>query len=256
MVAVEFEAIYAVSHPGRARLHGFGIFGGSNGYWRTELLRRIRMHGFMLTEDIDSSIRAVEAGCRIASDPHLVSRELAPTTLKALWNQRMRWAQGWFQVSLRHLLRAVRSPHLSRRQKLGFVHLLGWRELYPWLSVQMFPIVVYWAWRHGSLDRVDWLVPIFVLTSLFTFSTGPGQTLFAYLLADPQVRRERGWFVFYLVAASLFYTPYKNLIAVVAQLKELMRERQWKVTPRAASAAASAEDLDAGPAALRQRAHP
>ena len=34
-VAVEFEAIYAVSHPGRARLHGFGIFGGSNGFWRT-----------------------------------------------------------------------------------------------------------------------------------------------------------------------------------------------------------------------------
>jgi DNA-binding response OmpR family regulator len=74
MIAVEFEAIYAVSHPGRARLHQFGIFGGSNGYWRTALLSRIRMHGFMLTEDIDSSLRTVEAGYRIASDPHLVSR--------------------------------------------------------------------------------------------------------------------------------------------------------------------------------------
>ena len=36
LAAVEFESIYAVSHPGRARLHGFGIFGGSNGYWKTE----------------------------------------------------------------------------------------------------------------------------------------------------------------------------------------------------------------------------
>ena len=35
LVATEFEAIYAVAHPGRARIHGFGIFGGSNGYWRT-----------------------------------------------------------------------------------------------------------------------------------------------------------------------------------------------------------------------------
>jgi len=43
MVAVEFEAIYAVSHPGRARLHNFGIFGGSNGFWRTDALRRTRM---------------------------------------------------------------------------------------------------------------------------------------------------------------------------------------------------------------------
>ncbi|MDQ2683203.1 MAG: response regulator, partial [Chloroflexota bacterium] len=56
LVAVEFEAIYAVAHPGRARLHDFGIFGGSNGYWRADLLRQTRMHGFMLTEDIDSSI--------------------------------------------------------------------------------------------------------------------------------------------------------------------------------------------------------
>ena len=34
LVAVEFEQIYAVAHPGRAGLHDFGIFGGSNGYWR------------------------------------------------------------------------------------------------------------------------------------------------------------------------------------------------------------------------------
>jgi cellulose synthase/poly-beta-1,6-N-acetylglucosamine synthase-like glycosyltransferase len=51
LVAAEFEAIYAVSHPGRARLHGFGIFGGSNGYWRREALERTRLRSFMLTEE-------------------------------------------------------------------------------------------------------------------------------------------------------------------------------------------------------------
>ena len=40
LVATEFEAIYAVAHPGRARVHGFGIFGGSNGYWQTSLLKQ------------------------------------------------------------------------------------------------------------------------------------------------------------------------------------------------------------------------
>ena len=103
LVAAEFEAIYAVSHPGRARLHGFGIFGGSNGFWRTSLLQRVRLRGFMLTEDIDSSLRVIEAGGRIVSDPRLVSTELAPDRWGALWNQRMRWAQGWSQVSLRYL---------------------------------------------------------------------------------------------------------------------------------------------------------
>jgi diguanylate cyclase (GGDEF)-like protein len=232
MIAVEFEAIYAASHPGRARLHDFGIFGGSNGYWKTDLLRQTRMHGFMLTEDIDSSIRIIEAGYKIASDPYLISRELATTTLKALWNQRMRWAQGWFQVSLRHTWRGLRSQRLSFRQKLGFVHLLAWREIYPWLSFQMVPIIAFWAWRLGGPDRIDWFVPIFVLTTLFTQSAAIGQTLFAYRLAAPEIRRRRRWFVFYLLVSFLFYTPFKNLIAMVAQIKEALGERQWKVTPR------------------------
>jgi hypothetical protein len=88
-----------VSLPIRARLHDFGIFGGSNGYWKARLLHETRMYAFMPTEDIDSSLRALLDGHRIASDPFLVSRELAPVTVRALWNQRMRWAQGWFQVS-------------------------------------------------------------------------------------------------------------------------------------------------------------
>jgi DNA-binding response OmpR family regulator/cellulose synthase/poly-beta-1,6-N-acetylglucosamine synthase-like glycosyltransferase len=233
-VAVEFESIYAVSHTGRARLHGFGIFGGSNGYWKTDLLRLVRMHGFMLTEDIDSSLRVVESGGRIAVDPALVSRELAPTTLKALWNQRTRWAQGWFQVSLKHLRRGWRAPALTLRQKLGFTFLLGWRELYPWLSLQILPLLVFFAWKAGSVARLDWLIPIFVLTTLFTLSVGPGQTYFARRLAVPEIRAHRGWFAWYLAVSTLFYTEMKNMIARVAQLKEMVGERKWTVTKRAA----------------------
>jgi cellulose synthase/poly-beta-1,6-N-acetylglucosamine synthase-like glycosyltransferase/DNA-binding NarL/FixJ family response regulator len=231
-VAVEFEAIYAVSHPGRARLHNFGIFGGSNGYWRTDLLRQTRMHGFMLTEDIDSSLRVIESGHRIASDPLLISRELATTTVRAFWNQRLRWAQGWFQVSLRHVWRGVRSPHLSARQKLGLLQLLVWREVYPWISFQMFPIIVFWAWRLGGLSRIDWFVPLFLLTTALTQSVAIGQTYFAYRLAAPDIQRQRGWFVSFFFSSFFFFTPFKNLIAMVAQIKEYLRERQWKVTPR------------------------
>jgi cellulose synthase/poly-beta-1,6-N-acetylglucosamine synthase-like glycosyltransferase len=238
---VEFESIYAVSHPGRARLHGFGIFGGSNGYWRTDLLRRVRMHGFMLTEDIDSSLRVVQAGGKIAVDPALVSRELAPTTLHALWNQRMRWAQGWFQVSMKHLRRGWNSPALTLRQKLGFTFLLGWREIYPWLSIQIFPLMAFFAWKAGSVSRLDWLVPIFVLTTLFTLAVGPGQTYFAWRLAAPEIRRRNRWFLSYLAVSSLFYTEMKNVISRVAQIKEAMGDRQWTVTSRASAPAQNRE---------------
>lgn len=231
-VAIEFEAIYAVSHPGRAKLHGFGIFGGSNGYWRTPLLRETRMQGAMLTEDIDSSMRVLLRGRRIAIDPELVSRELAPTTVSALWHQRMRWAQGWFQVSRRHIADGWRSPEFSLRNKLGLTFLLGWREVYPWLSMQMFPLIAFLAWREGGVANLDWVIPVFVLTTMFTASVGPGQVLFAYRLAVPELRERRRWFVWYLVVASLLYTEFKNIIARVAQVKEFMGEKRWVITPR------------------------
>ena len=84
LVAVEFEQIYGVAHPGRAQMHGFGIFGGTNGYWRTDVLREITFDRSMLTEDVDSGMRALRAGYRVVSDPQLVSYELATTTFLSL----------------------------------------------------------------------------------------------------------------------------------------------------------------------------
>lgn len=236
MIAVEFESIYAVAHPGRAKMHRFGVFGGSNGFWRTELLHETRMRGSMLTEDIDSSMRVVERGFKIRSDRDLVSRELATTTMKQIWNQRMRWAQGWFQVSIEHMKLAYRSKELNVRQKLGIFHLLMWREIYPWLSQQLFPLLAFWAMQAGGLDNLDWTIPIFVVTSIFTFSVGPLQTVFAYKLADQEIKQHKRWFWGYLFFNTFFYTEYKNLIARVAHIKQFMGESDWRVTPRSTAA--------------------
>jgi cellulose synthase/poly-beta-1,6-N-acetylglucosamine synthase-like glycosyltransferase len=231
-VAVEFESIYAVSHPGRTAMHGFGVFGGSNGYWRTSLLAQTRMHGSMLTEDIDSTLRVLASGSKIASDPALVSYELAPTNVSSLWKQRARWAQGWFQVSRKHLSLTFRSPHLSARQKSGLAFLLGWREIYPWLSLQMFPVLAYTAYRDGGITQLNWLAPSLILATLFTLAVGPAQTLFAWRLAVPEIRERSSWFWSHLLVSSLVYTEWKNIIARIAQIKELVGESQWNVTPR------------------------
>ena len=231
LIAVEFEAIYAVAHPGRAKMHGFGIFGGSNGYWKTDLLRKIRMHGFMLTEDIDSSMRVTTGGYKIKVAPDIVSTELAPTSFEPLWNQRMRWAQGWFKVSLKHVKNMLLSPHITLQQKMGIWHLVVWRELYPWISMQIIPIVLYWIVRNGGLDNIDWFIPIFVVTSIVTLGTGPAQIFYIYRLSHHTIKQHKRWFLFYMLA-SFFYTEYKNTIARVAQVKEFMQEKKWVTTPR------------------------
>ncbi len=234
-VAVEFESIYAVSHPGRARMHGFGIFGGSNGYWRTDLLHQIRMRGSMLTEDIDASLRTVLRGGRIVSDPELVSYELAPTTVPALWRQRMRWAQGWYQASRRHLHRALGSGDLNARQKVGLFWLLGWREIYPWLSLQIYPLIVFSLLHPKAGQGFRLNISLYVVAAFFSTLVGPIQAVFAFALADPSIRRHPGWFVRFAMA-NIVYSEFKNVIARLAPIKELLRDREWHVTPRTEAA--------------------
>ncbi|MGH4028076.1 glycosyltransferase [Actinomycetota bacterium Odt1-20B] len=245
LVGVEFEAIYAVSHPGRTRMYGFGVFGGSNGFWRTDLLARTRMHGSMLTEDIDSTLRALNAGARIAMDRTLISRELAPTTLRPLWNQRSRWAQGWLQVSLKYLWQGLRSPSFTRRQKAGLFVLLGWREVQPWLTLQILPVLLHAAWRAGGADRLDWAVPVCLIAFALTLSAGLVQAAFAWRLAVPELRRRKSWFWRYLVVTTVFYTHFKNMVARQSHLKEALGDRKWRVTPRTETAAAATARAEA-----------
>ncbi|MEN9217133.1 MAG: glycosyltransferase family 2 protein, partial [Gloeomargarita sp. HHBFW_bins_162] len=68
VVAVEFEHLYGVSHPARSLIADLGIFGGSNGYWRTNVLRGIRFNPQMLTEDIDVTLKLLLRGYRIIHD--------------------------------------------------------------------------------------------------------------------------------------------------------------------------------------------
>jgi hypothetical protein len=95
--------------------------------------------------------------------------------------------------------------------------------------------------REPSSARLDWMVPVFVVGRLFTASVRPAQTLFAHRLATPEMRRQRSWFVRYLLVSSLLYTELENMIARVAHLKELAGEREWRVTPRQTAPGALSE---------------
>jgi len=237
MVAVEFEGIYAVAHPGRAALHRFGIFGGSNGFWRAEVLDQLRMRPDMLTEDIDISIRAVFAGYRIAVDPQLVSEELAPLTAMALWSQRIRWSQGWHQVSRRQVGKIWRTEALTVRQRLGASFLLGWREAYPWIAAQMIPILAFTILvRHRV--HVHWLAPLFIGATIYVSAVGPVQALFAWRLAMPELRRRRWWWWQYVLVTGILFGEFKALVNRAAHLRELLGDRAWQITPRTAGTSA------------------
>ena len=98
----------------------------------------------------------------------------------------------------------------------------------------MFPVLAYTAYRDGGITQLNWLAPALLLTTLFTLAVGPAQTLFAWRLAVPEIRERSSWFWSHLLVSSLVYTEWKNIIARIAQIKELVGEAQWNVTPRSA----------------------
>ena len=231
LVAVEFEQMYSVFHPGRSHALDTAIFGGTNGYWRTSALKQIGMDHRMLTEDIDSSLRALLAGYKLIHDRSIISTELAPATFGVWWNQRLRWAQGWFQVTMRHQTDVWRSPHLSMRLKFYWTLLLGWRELFPLLSLQI-PGLLIAAEALGQ--KVDLLAsPYLVSTAILTLLTGPLTGLAAYRMALWRTKqRLKVWFLIYAFM-SLPYTGLRNTVALVAIIRELLGESRWVVTKRA-----------------------
>ena len=118
-------------------------------------------------------------------------------------------------------------------------YLLGWREVYPWISLQIFPLLAYWWYRNNP--PIDWFVPIFVLHHCSRSVSDPcrrgprmgSPTRRSSSTADGSSCRAS--------PALFFYTELKNVMARTAHLKEAMRERKWKVTPRTGSVALDAE---------------
>lgn len=65
----------------------------------------------MVTEDIDATWRLQLHHWTIHYEPNAICWMLMPETLRGLWRQRLRWAQGGAEVFLAHGLRALRWEH-------------------------------------------------------------------------------------------------------------------------------------------------
>ncbi len=227
MIGVEFECMYGVSHPARSLLVDTAIFGGSNGYWRADALRRTRFDARFMTEDIDASSRALLGGYRIICDRSIVSTELAPTEFRSLWFQRKRWAQGWLEVTLRYQREFWASKKLTVLQKLYWTYLLLYRELYPPITLQIVPIIV-------SLFLLEGRVPLNAHwylwgTAIITLASGPFQTFVA--VKNAFLRPRIGTAVQYALFV-FFYVIVKNMISVVAIYDHMMKRTDWVVTRR------------------------
>ncbi|MGF1523966.1 MAG: glycosyltransferase [Leptolyngbyaceae cyanobacterium] len=227
LVSMEFEAIYGLFHHARSVIAHTAIFGGSNAYWRADALRRMYFSRDRLTEDIDVSIRAVTRGLRFIHDRSIVSTEVAPVSLQALFKQRKRWAQGWLEVTLLHQARLWRSRHLTVRQKLYWTYTLSYREVFTIISLQIYTAVLTQAFL--GIQLVPAARIFFWGTSAICMATGIIHTLF--IQRYKAQRYPVANYVLYTGFHWLFVT-WKSFVSLIAWYDHVVRQRDWVVTPR------------------------
>jgi len=229
LVAAEFEQMYTVGHPGRARAFGFGLFGGSNGYWRAAALKAVPFDPSALTEDIDASVRLLRIGGRIVADPGIVSTELSPPSLRALCYQRLRWAQGWFQVARRHVAQVWGDDRMPLRQRLGIAWIFGAGALTAWIAALLLPLTIE-AWISPLTASLATRIFFTIGSFAFLFQAGV-----AYRHALPPTRR-LGVFGAYVLATIFFYGYLRVALVRLAHIHEFAGRTEWRVTPRAREA--------------------
>ncbi len=202
--------------PGYAG-HATESFDNTTSFWMSEVLRQTRRHD----DKTGRFVPFLYLDQWVPIDPELVASRPAPTSLASLFMQRLVWAQDAFR--LKQLRQALRNPTVPRHRKIELFHLQVWRPIYAWLALQIVPLMAYWAW-HAGLHPRAWLVPSIGLLALYVVHLTPGQTVFAYLTADEEMRRHKRWFFSYCVRSPLLYAQFENLIHGVAQLRAVLGE--------------------------------
>mmetsp|Transcript_24321 Transcript_24321/g.52912 ORF Transcript_24321/g.52912 Transcript_24321/m.52912 type:complete len:551 (+) Transcript_24321:307-1959(+) len=130
LICAEFFVNYFVILPAMQVVSGTGFFGGANGVWLGSSLRQLHFDPKALTEDIDCFAHAVvEKNFKFRFLPESASGELLPNGLTAFWKQRLRWAMGWDEVTLRHASAFWKAPGLSARRRFGLCYIFFCRWL-------------------------------------------------------------------------------------------------------------------------------
>ena len=170
----------------------------------------------MITEDIDVSWKIQLLGWNLPYEPDAVCWILMPETIKGVFGQRFRWAQGGNEVLLKY-----------------------WRQMLDWRNARMWPLYGEYAtalvWCHTFFLLGIWAVVDFAsngkmdqnynlnvalllaLATLIQFSIG----LFLDRKHDRNLHRVVG----YLVLYPLYYWTINTVCTVASLPKALMKKR-------------------------------
>lgn len=228
IIATEFHSFYRLLHNTRFNLIDCSIFGGSNCFWDYKFLQQMRLKE-VLTEDIDLTLRTIMQGKKLAYDPNIVSLEEAPTTLQALWKQRVRWAMGWCECTLAYTYQILKCKNLDFKTKLYWFYNLPYREVFTLLSFSVFYIISMHLIFDTNVDSFWW--NFFWGTTFFNISLILIQGFILTKTSKiPELKTKASWqvYLFWFIPYAIF----KSLASVMAITRLLIKDFAWQCTAR------------------------
>ena len=203
----------------------FTVSGVISGFRRTALHQIGYWADDMITEDIDISWRLQSRHWDIRYEPNALCYILMPETIKGLWKQRLRWAQGGVEVLLRHG-RSLLRWRKRRMWPIAFEYLLS----VAWAYVMLLIIVL---WALGRLFTMpehlyvhtllpSWHGVILATVCLFQFAS----SLIIDRRYEPGVGRNYYWMIWY----PMVYWLLSLFTTVTAIPKTLLKRRGQRAT--------------------------
>ncbi|MDZ7789681.1 MAG: poly-beta-1,6-N-acetyl-D-glucosamine synthase [Xanthomonadales bacterium] len=137
----EFSSIIGLIKRAQ-RIYGriFTVSGVVSGYRKAALHRNRYWNTDMVTEDIDVTWLLQADHWDVRYEPNALCWILMPETLRGLWKQRLRWAQGGVEVLMRYGRKALR-----------------WRQRRMWGVVVEYTLSVVWAYVMASIFALYFL---------------------------------------------------------------------------------------------------
>jgi cellulose synthase/poly-beta-1,6-N-acetylglucosamine synthase-like glycosyltransferase len=224
IIDAEFFVTHFIFLPCMRLLTRQGVFCGSNGLWKTDILQSTTFNSEMQTEDIDVSVRMLLEKHRIDFCPEARSGELAPVNLRALFKQRLRWAIGWDEVSLQLGQKILQADAKSTRK--AAIAYLCWARWFTALAGLIAGVVTPVL---GFVQRIDpsychcGAATQLLQTSMFYFylMIFCGSTLEALMQMGHRGCQSiiQVFFVALFMVAGAFYVVFQTCLIIVSLFK-------------------------------------
>lgn len=185
------------------------------GYWNLD----------MVTDDIDISWNLQLNRWDIRFEPNALCWILMPETLRGLWRQRLRWAQGGMEVFLKYL------PQVTswRKRRMWMVY-LEYLTSVIWAYLMIVVILLYLIGKfvdlppgmHVATVLPGWSGVVLGITCMLQFAVA--------LLIDARFERGIGRVYYWMIWYPVVYWLLNVLTAVVAAPRAIMKRRGARAT--------------------------